>query len=221
MIKDRHAIGRMLPPLDTRQDYQSLYGSENSTHTVLKFKRKLDTNDPEDWPITANTINVIWSFNSKDVENENQFDMHTQRGVNRVTLMDYRASSRALDSSTSSTPTSLPWGFTYGVNVPNAPFVLNGDQDLLYTGANGEMYSRHIVMDKGKFHLFWKFNNETVVFEIQAEAMGWVGLGFSPTGGMAGADIVHGFIDKSGVPQISVQLYSIFKSPLRSSQTLI
>lgn len=41
------------PEVDASQDYQLLLGYENSTHTVLRFKRRLDTCDYHDIPITV------------------------------------------------------------------------------------------------------------------------------------------------------------------------
>lgn len=41
------------PEVDSSQDYQLLLGYENSTHTVLRFRRRLDTCDPHDLPITV------------------------------------------------------------------------------------------------------------------------------------------------------------------------
>nr|CAI5864751.1 unnamed protein product [Callosobruchus analis] len=58
--KDRHvkpspgnsAVDRE-PEVDPSQDYQLLLGYENNTHTVLRFRRKLDTCDRHDIPITV------------------------------------------------------------------------------------------------------------------------------------------------------------------------
>lgn len=42
------------PEVDPSQDYQLLLGYENATHTVLRFKRRLDTCDiSHDMPITV------------------------------------------------------------------------------------------------------------------------------------------------------------------------
>lgn len=44
------------PEVDPSQDYQLLLGYENNTHTVLRFKRRLDTCDYHDVPITVRLI---------------------------------------------------------------------------------------------------------------------------------------------------------------------
>lgn len=42
------------PVVDSSQDYELLAGSENATHTTLRFKRKLNTCDDKfDVPITV------------------------------------------------------------------------------------------------------------------------------------------------------------------------
>lgn len=115
LFQDRHATATTLPLMDTQQDYQSLYGAENATHTVLKFKRKLATCDPDDWQITNDTVKLIWSFNPTDVENENQFSMHTQRGTRSIMLLEPSKSSRG----------RMPLDvFTFDVNVTNVSFLL-------------------------------------------------------------------------------------------------
>uniref|UniRef100_A0A182WEP3 DOMON domain-containing protein n=1 Tax=Anopheles minimus TaxID=112268 RepID=A0A182WEP3_9DIPT len=55
---DRHVKkhGNGEPLVDSSQDYVLLLGYENQTHTVLRFKRKLDTCDVAyDVPITSKT----------------------------------------------------------------------------------------------------------------------------------------------------------------------
>ncbi|KAJ8977652.1 hypothetical protein NQ317_006425, partial [Molorchus minor] len=58
LLQDRHVkdspastIDRE-PEVDPSQDYQLLLGYENSTHTVLRFRRRFDTCDHHDIPIT-------------------------------------------------------------------------------------------------------------------------------------------------------------------------
>ncbi|XP_066270631.1 DBH-like monooxygenase protein 1 homolog [Branchiostoma lanceolatum] len=46
--------------------------------------------------------------------------------------------------------------------------------------------------EEGKFHLFWKFDDEKI--EAQVQTTGWVGLGLSPNGGMPGSDIAIGWV---------------------------
>lgn len=49
------------PVVDSSQDYVLLLGYENQTHTVLRFKRKLDTCDVAyDVPITVSVLGWGW-----------------------------------------------------------------------------------------------------------------------------------------------------------------
>ncbi|XP_060519167.1 MOXD1 homolog 2-like, partial [Cylas formicarius] len=54
------------PEVDPSQDYQLLLGYENSTHTVLRFRRKLDTCDHHDIPITNDTMRLVWAFHQDE-----------------------------------------------------------------------------------------------------------------------------------------------------------
>uniref|UniRef100_A0A1B0DQ20 DOMON domain-containing protein n=1 Tax=Phlebotomus papatasi TaxID=29031 RepID=A0A1B0DQ20_PHLPP len=56
MLRDRHVKKNSdgEPVVDPSQDYVLLLGYENATHTVLRFRRKLDTCDTyHDLPITV------------------------------------------------------------------------------------------------------------------------------------------------------------------------
>ena len=56
-------------------------------------------------------------------------------------------------------------------------------------------FTHSAVLDEyGRFTLFWKFDAENITFEVRANTSGWVGLGFSPNGGMPGSDIVTGWV---------------------------
>ncbi|XP_056635826.1 MOXD1 homolog 2 [Diorhabda sublineata] len=71
-FQDRHvkdspgsAIDRE-PEVDPSQDYQLLLGYENSTHTVLRFRRRLNTCDHHDIPITNDTMRIIWAYHKDE-----------------------------------------------------------------------------------------------------------------------------------------------------------
>ncbi|KAK8380027.1 hypothetical protein O3P69_016584 [Scylla paramamosain] len=60
-------------------------------------------------------------------------------------------------------------------------------------------FMHSVVLDQqGSYVLLWTPRKEDVVFEVQVGTTGYVGLGFSPTGGMKGADIILGWVDTSG-----------------------
>ncbi|XP_077989863.1 DBH-like monooxygenase protein 1 homolog [Glandiceps talaboti] len=56
-------------------------------------------------------------------------------------------------------------------------------------------YTHDAYLDEfEKFHLYWKFDDKTITFEVHAETLGYVGFGISPNGGMTNADIVIGWV---------------------------
>ncbi|XP_053685805.1 MOXD1 homolog 2-like [Sabethes cyaneus] len=68
-LQDRHVKknGDGQPLVDSSQDYVLLLGYENQTHTVLRFKRKLDTCDVAyDVPITNDTMRVIYMYHDEE-----------------------------------------------------------------------------------------------------------------------------------------------------------
>ncbi|XP_042889307.1 DBH-like monooxygenase protein 1 [Penaeus japonicus] len=56
-----------------------------------------------------------------------------------------------------------------------------------------------ILDQRGNFHMFWTPGEKDIVFEIQVATRGYVGLGFSPNGGMKNADITLGWVDDQGI----------------------
>uniref|UniRef100_A0A671NE33 DBH-like monooxygenase protein 2 homolog n=1 Tax=Sinocyclocheilus anshuiensis TaxID=1608454 RepID=A0A671NE33_9TELE len=60
-------------------------------------------------------------------------------------------------------------------------------------------FSEHLDLEH-KVQLKWGFNEiqGTILFELTVNTSGWVGFGFSPKGGMTGADIVIGGVGPEG-----------------------
>ncbi|GAB6027743.1 hypothetical protein CHUAL_001980 [Chamberlinius hualienensis] len=75
-IKDRYSTKNELPVIDKVQNYELISGSENSTHTTLRFKRKLNTGDTEDKEITAGPITLIWAYGAADPLPGSDIDYH-------------------------------------------------------------------------------------------------------------------------------------------------
>lgn len=44
-------------------------GMQNDTHTVLEFRRSLDTCDPNDFVLSSDTVRVIWAMHKSDPQN--------------------------------------------------------------------------------------------------------------------------------------------------------
>ena len=54
-----------------------------------------------------------------------------------------------------------------------------------------------------KYNLHWNYPSDgKICMSVEVETMGWVGLGFSPNGGMIGSDIMMGWV-KDGVATIT------------------
>lgn len=59
-------MGNQVPQEDQSQDWTLHAAWESTTHTFLSFSRALDTCDKEDYPITEDTISLIWSYGEND-----------------------------------------------------------------------------------------------------------------------------------------------------------
>lgn len=69
-----------------------------------------------------------------------------------------------------------------------------------------ESFDKNFFLDNnGQYRLFWKIAGDEIVFEVHVATLGWIGLGFSPQGGMTGADIMVGGV-KNGQTYIYVSL---------------
>ncbi|KAH8372725.1 hypothetical protein KR009_004044 [Drosophila setifemur] len=54
------------PIQDDTQNYYIVNGTQNLTHTNIMFKRKIETCDPFDIPLTADSFKILWSFGDED-----------------------------------------------------------------------------------------------------------------------------------------------------------
>lgn len=60
----------------------------------------------------------------------------------------------------------------------------------LYQWTHAEVLDR-----RGDIVLRWQPRHQEILFRVEARTRGYVGIGFSPDGGMEGADIVLGWVD--------------------------
>uniref|UniRef100_T1IY35 DOMON domain-containing protein n=1 Tax=Strigamia maritima TaxID=126957 RepID=T1IY35_STRMM len=75
--------------LDQKQDYQILFGSENETHTTLRFQRKFDTCDSKDWKITNDTVRVMYIYQDDDPINKTiVFQSNSKKGKQSLYLLE-------------------------------------------------------------------------------------------------------------------------------------
>ncbi|XP_066264864.1 DBH-like monooxygenase protein 1 homolog isoform X2 [Branchiostoma lanceolatum] len=82
-LTDRYAVENSLPPEDESQDWELLSGYENDTHTVLRFKRKLQTCDVRDRVINKDTVRLLWAWNDEDPVQDSGPSGPTYHGTNR------------------------------------------------------------------------------------------------------------------------------------------
>ncbi|KRT85887.1 hypothetical protein AMK59_1598 [Oryctes borbonicus] len=52
--------------------------------------------------------------------------------------------------------------------------------------------------DEKNILLRWQTRHQEILFRVEARTLGYVGIGFSPNGGMEGADITMGWVDDAG-----------------------
>ena len=62
------------------------------------------------------------------------------------------------------------------------------------------------LLENEDYHLFWKYDDTTITFEIHARTLGWVGFGLSLNGGMTGSDVTITWV-KDGQTFFSVSLF--------------
>lgn len=71
-------------------------------------------------------------------------------------------------------------------------------------GGSGQTYPHRTLLDaEGKYWLSWGRRDDRLAFRLEVRTVGYVGLGFSPTGAMAAADIVVGGV-AHGRPYLQV-----------------
>ena len=60
------------------------------------------------------------------------------------------------------------------------------------------IYSNYVDLMPGIFRLYWNVTDSNLTAEIHCQTEGWVGFGLSPNGGMAGSNVVIGFLASDG-----------------------
>ncbi|CAH1265386.1 Hypp3173 [Branchiostoma lanceolatum] len=65
---------------------------------------------------------------------------------------------------------------------------------LLVPSDSGDFTHQAALDESERFILLWKFDSDTITFEAQVQTTGFIGLGFSPNGGMTGSDVIIGWV---------------------------
>ncbi|XP_069506524.1 putative DBH-like monooxygenase protein 2 isoform X2 [Ambystoma mexicanum] len=105
---DYHGVGEVMPVRDSIQNYVLLSSSENGTFTTLRFSRKFKPCDPNDVPITADTMRIIAAYGTTDT-----IGYH---GSNR-----FQKSLQLLPATLTSTAAPPDPSYTYDLKMTNFP----------------------------------------------------------------------------------------------------
>ncbi|XP_076272907.1 MOXD1 homolog 1 [Rhynchophorus ferrugineus] len=91
VLLDCHGVPKSqgsAPARDVIDNYTLMKGEQNDTHTILEFRRALDTCDPNDYVLSGDTVRMIWALHHKDPPSENAMIYHGElRGVQSVHLL--------------------------------------------------------------------------------------------------------------------------------------
>ncbi|XP_064602687.1 DBH-like monooxygenase protein 1 [Liolophura sinensis] len=89
-LQDRFAPGKFEPVVDMMSDYNLLSGSQNGTHTTLRFSRRLILCSNNDFSINNDTARVIWAYSDSEPGPDGHLMYHFQnRGVRSMYLLTY------------------------------------------------------------------------------------------------------------------------------------
>jgi hypothetical protein len=77
------------------------------------------------------------------------------------------------------------------------------DESSAATPAARDALSHSTVLDPGgRYHLAWRPHNNSITFRLSVATHGYIGLGFSPSGGMDGADIAVAWVTPGGAVKL-------------------
>jgi hypothetical protein len=75
-LYDMHADCNCFPREDSQNNYNLIDGTQNATHTIVTFSRKINTCDKQDFPISNDTVRFIWAMHSEDAVSPQDFRKH-------------------------------------------------------------------------------------------------------------------------------------------------
>ncbi|XP_039261999.2 DBH-like monooxygenase protein 1 homolog isoform X2 [Styela clava] len=163
--------------IDFDQDVIILDSAENGT-TYMKIKRPLKSKDTtKDNEIFKGDNNFLWAFGGKDKTKETtEEDYHwTNRGYRLLNTLGIKPETDATKPTTKQ-PTTL---------------VSKANIDEVHLGVIDENFPYSIWLDTEEtVHLKWNFDEENISLQLIAPTTGWIGIGFSQTSSMSGADLI-------------------------------
>ncbi|XP_031571436.1 DBH-like monooxygenase protein 1 isoform X2 [Actinia tenebrosa] len=93
-LTDRHGEGYSLPPLDDSQDYKLISGTEKDGKTTMKFSRKFDTCDNQDYKFEEGTTRVIFAYHEEDPTSDTNMKKHSDKGSRSILLLNFVKTSK-------------------------------------------------------------------------------------------------------------------------------
>ncbi|XP_054876024.1 DBH-like monooxygenase protein 2 homolog [Poeciliopsis prolifica] len=83
---DYYSLEEEMPKRDKEQSYTLLSMTENDGQTIMTFQRPIETCDEKDFPITAQSIKLIYAYGATDdIKYHGRF-----RGTKEVNLLNYK-----------------------------------------------------------------------------------------------------------------------------------
>nr|XP_039261856.1 uncharacterized protein LOC120338002 isoform X5 [Styela clava] len=195
-IYDTHSDINGVPDVDDHfQDAELIEAYEVEDKTTIIFKRKLNTRDLDDNKIRAGEVNIIWAYGKRDIQDKpKRTDYHSNnRGSKILELIPL------IEETTLSTTTTRIARTRTTTEQTTTPFDPSVSQ--LVT-----------LDDAGEVTFLWYLEGRTLVIQIEAPTLGWVGFGFSSDGRKPGSDFIIGGVngaeeylfdshmDESGIP---------------------
>eukprot|EP01105_Mastigella_eilhardi_P018833 TRINITY_DN4392_c0_g1_i2.p1 TRINITY_DN4392_c0_g1~~TRINITY_DN4392_c0_g1_i2.p1 ORF type:complete len:1205 (-),score=276.71 TRINITY_DN4392_c0_g1_i2:2925-6539(-) len=153
-------------------------GSQNSTHTVLRFSRKLATNDNNDWEITNSEITLMWAIASRDGSSATHYPEHNAYGCTQVNMLGGCAAPTSASHPAASSGTTT---------------------DCATDNVTGAWEDSH-----GRFALLWSVNGNLtdITFTMTAKTLGWLSIGFNDKLLMDGSDEIVGWVSNGAITLI-------------------
>ncbi|XP_018561824.1 MOXD1 homolog 1 [Anoplophora glabripennis] len=91
VLMDCHGVPKSqgsAPVRDEVDNYTLMRGLQNDSHTVIEFRRVLDTCDPDDYVLSADTVRVIWALHDSDPQHGAEMVYHGEkRGSQSIHLL--------------------------------------------------------------------------------------------------------------------------------------
>ena len=181
-IFDAWSSSYSVPSLDTSlggvDNVLNPSGYQNSTHTVLRWTRLLNTGDSNDITITASSMTLMWGIGNADGTSTTSYLQHPNGGYGCATVTFIGCTTA---STVSSTATASSYVASSGTN-----------SNCSATGTGSWASS------SGKFAVSWNSsaNGQAITFTMVGETLGWISIGFCSSFSMKNSDKYVGYCTK-------------------------